>query len=381
MNYDDILSIKDFIIEKEIVQDLLVEPYDFEINDSEGNAITESVIVINGIIPIPIEAISKIYKGDNNILINDEDGKKLGEIILCKDEKFINVGEFNDLQCIAFLNEVKDREIINKIKDGILPNYKFKNNYLFLDEDNYKEYRENYYSSTALWGKFLHENSLIESNYLDLTNIIAYKNIKLPTKYHRESLNRSILEPFAFERYLKLYHLLELLFDHEVVKDIHQLNLEDLKGVAQILNNYKQNDFDRLKHIIFKKCFSGTDRIIECLKNVSCHKDKGKEIFHDFGKKDTNPLFGDSPEKALEKYNNLIDANFDRLIYNKSMKLEDYNKLILKLATYWIYRVRCCIAHNKIGEYVMVHDDEKFIVEFAEPLLQEIIVQAFKVEI
>lgn len=41
------------------------------------------------------------------------------------------------------------------------------------------------------------------------------------------------------------------------------------------------------------------------------------------------------------------------------------------------YNVRCCTAHNRIGEYVISNDDEGFVVEFAEPLLREVLCQIF----
>jgi hypothetical protein len=46
-----------------------------------------------------------------------------------------------------------------------------------------------------------------------------------------------------------------------------------------------------------------------------------------------------------------------------------YDKLILETAAYWVFRVRCCIAHHRIGEYLLTQLDEEFVVEFAEPLL------------
>lgn len=57
---------------------------------------------------------------------------------------------------------------------------------------------------------------------------------------------------------------------------------------------------------------------------------------------------------------------------------EKHKSFILAIATYWIYRIRCSIAHHKIGEYMMGYDDEEFVVEFAEPLLKEIILESFK---
>ncbi|MBK7129689.1 MAG: hypothetical protein IPH66_10055 [Crocinitomicaceae bacterium] len=56
----------------------------------------------------------------------------------------------------------------------------------------------------------------------------------------------------------------------------------------------------------------------------------------------------------------------------------DYNKFIINVTAYWIYRIRCSIAHNKIGEYHLSWNDENFIVDFGEPLLKEVLIQFFK---
>ena len=61
----------------------------------------------------------------------------------------------------------------------------------------------------------------------------------------------------------------------------------------------------------------------------------------------------------------------------KSTALPNYKTFILNLASYWIYRIRSSIAHSKIGEYQLSYTDEAFMIEFAEPLLQEIVIQCF----
>jgi len=57
--------------------------------------------------------------------------------------------------------------------------------------------------------------------------------------------------PYAFERYLKLYHLLELSFDHDTVEKIRGLG-QDLHGIGQILAQHKRDEFDRLKQLLLE---------------------------------------------------------------------------------------------------------------------------------
>ncbi|NES18002.1 MAG: hypothetical protein F6K41_03525 [Symploca sp. SIO3E6] len=72
-----------------------------------------------------------------------------------------------------------------------------------------------------------------------------------------------------------------------------------------------------------------------------------------------------------------IGFRYDICQYIKGILLNKYETIIIKIAAYWIYRVRSCIAHNRIGEYIMLPEDEEFIVEFAEPLLREVLYQVF----
>lgn len=57
---------------------------------------------------------------------------------------------------------------------------------------------------------------------------------------------------------------------------------------------------------------------------------------------------------------------------------DKHSEFILRIVSYWIYRVRCSIAHNKIGEYLLSWEDEEFLVKFAEPLLLEVLKQFYK---
>src|SRR5690606_13275654 len=104
----------------------------------------------------------------------------------------------------------------------------------------------------------------------------------------------------------------------------------------------------------------------------------GEEIFIKFGKskepiKLTDPI----------KYNNLLattDIFIDPNVIHSTIQIQtsNYNKFIHSVTAYWIYRIRCSIAHFKIGEYILTRDKEEFIVEFAEPLIKEVLLQFYK---
>jgi hypothetical protein len=58
-----------------------------------------------------------------------------------------------------------------------------------------------------------------------------------------------------------------------------------------------------------------------------------------------------------------------------------YHEGLLKFTAYCIYRIRSSIAHHKIGEYLMTHQDEAFMINFAEPLIDEVISHCFKTDV
>jgi hypothetical protein len=40
---------------------------------------------------------------------------------------------------------------------------------------------------------------------------------------------------------------------------------------------------------------------------------------------------------------------------------------------YWVYRIRCSIAHTKIGSHIFVSEDEEFVSSVGEKLIDSII--------
>lgn len=337
---------------------------------SEGRIQTiediNGVCFINEKIAIPITEISPYYKDEEDIPINDEDGNNLGMLCFCKKINPIYINELTDWQFVAFLIDSNYDELI-------YPTFKF--DYLVLEKSKYQEYIDNYYKSAPLWGKFCHTVNIPQPHRLKQNEIIAIKNILLPTNYHEENSIRAIKEPYSFERYLKQYHLLELVFDLELVNKIKALN-DDLMGIGKVLNDYKRDDIERLKSIVSLKC-TDHNAIARLLNKVEPHINKAQLVFFDFGK-DNNPL------KSFIDLNNILSETdgFEKpenVKKHASIKETDYPAFILKLATYWVYRIRCCIAHNKIGEYVMKYDDEPFVAEFGEMLLNEILIQVLKI--
>ncbi|MDD4590655.1 MAG: hypothetical protein PHG06_09555 [Parabacteroides sp.] len=348
MIFDKLLEIREF-------EDL---PYKLETVQKN-----DEIIILNGNAIIPILGIRQCYDISENIEVKDQDGNILGILCKCKD-RHLEVSEMTEWEYYAFLFEA----------DELTAEYQFKNNYIVINESRIDEYKSDYYFSAPLWGGFYHENINIQPHKKTVSEICAVKNINLPTSYHKENSIRSVDEIYSFERFLKSYHLLELLFEFDFVNSIKSLP-DDIKGIGEILNKYNNKEIVRLKSIVNSRC-SNISKIGDSLNTADNFKDKAKKIFWDYGK-DSNPI------KDESEFDFYLQGNFDLEGFkrkhrtspqNESIK---YREFIVSVSTYFIYRIRCSIVHNRIGEYVMTYDDEEFVCDFGEPLLNEILVQAF----
>jgi hypothetical protein len=339
----------------------------------------DSICTLNGMIPIPVDAVSFSYEGDEDIEIYNEHNNFLGVLCICKSITDINIASLTEARYIAYINEV-DKDTFRLE----LP-CKFIKNYLVIDVCEYDDYKNNYMDSAPIWGGFFHSNAasnLHQAHRFSPSKLIARPKIILPTPYHKESCIRSVVQPYAFERFLKLYHLLELIFDWNLVQQIKNLN-DDLQGIGQLLNQYSNiKEFDSLKKLLKSKYDDEkkVNKIADCLNkmNSSDYLDKGIMIFFDYSK-ETNPynkINNITPFKDFMTEGGFIRSNKSNPNI-KGISEKNYDDLVIDFSAYCIYRVRCCTAHNRIGEYVMSNDDERFVVEFAEPLLREVLCQIF----
>jgi hypothetical protein len=194
--------------------------------------------------------------------------------------------------------------------------------------------------------------------------------MKIPTSYHSAALERAVQASHPFERYLKYYHQLELLFDWVLVKKVQSLG-SDFQGMARLMSLYQSGDLPRLKNLLATYC-KDAQKVHSLLMLAGSHKPTAYRIFQEYSK-EGNPL-----SKGLK-----WDKMFDNLSSsyspshassnNLGQNTDAYNSLIIETAAYWIFRVRCCIAHHRIGEYLMDQNDEVFVIEFSEMLLRGIL--------
>lgn len=344
---------------------------DLPVNINSAVQINPNTISLNNLVPLNVNKINKSYD-TNNIIDLKFNGVIEGHLFFTIHKGKIDFDTMTQFEFLAFLIEAD-------FDDYWHPNYEFKYDYIVIKETFWNTYISDYEKTSPLWGGFSHKLNFTEpvSRYLNnILEIDAGEKLKDLDNYSYESTIRAIEQPYAFERFLKLYHLLELQFDYFLINKIKSLQVpNDSNEIGKLLNGYSRVELDRLTEIIVSQC-TDINSLISNLKLVFPFKQVSEDIFIKFGKKG-------KPLTDISKFNDLFNSNLFTETNLLDLKIIDnrnntINIFIPKLVSYWIYRIRCSIAHNKIGEYLLSWDNENFIVDFAEPLLLEVLKQCFK---
>jgi len=357
-----------------------VTPDDFSRLTAEGTAIRS---IQNGAVAfsdpywtgggytlLPLSSISRSYKIGRQVDLMDEHMRDIGCVLPLSGHSCEDVSLLSDLEYIAYLAEVAPEAYGHP--------HSFLRSYAAIRTGHLNDYLSDRLAGAPVWGAFVHDIGSVagfisDPAVSDGSPVQAFAGIDYPTWHHVQSALRSVAEPFSFERFLKVYHLLELVADWDVVQGIRALG-HDLAGIGQLLSAYSGKDRESFYRVMQSRCRDPA-RIASLLAEIRRFPVQAISIFYDYSK-DGNPL------KEQDLFNQMfIVTNFSSAVHSATKDApdkKDFHGFCLKLASYWIYRIRCCIAHNRIGEYVMTPEDEPFMVGFAEPLIREIASQAFK---
>jgi hypothetical protein len=333
----------------------------------------EDYIFINDYVALKVVNVSNSYDRNNPISITLNGGVVYGDLIFTKD-KDIKIDEMSDYEFISFLTFADFSDWTNEY-------YKFDTDFLLIKSEYFLDYISDYEKTSMLWGGFTHPLNGILPNTIykkRLTSIDLGVKLNDFDPYSYESCIRAIEQPYAFERFLKLYHLLELQFDYFIINKIKSLTIPgDSNKIGKILNEYSNKELDRLTEIISHNC---TDiiKLEQLLSKVTAFPVIAEDMFFNFGK---STLHIHLPN--ITRFRSVINTGNFTTVFLSSAGVHQNNpdahtKFIISISSYWIYRIRCSIAHNKIGEYLLSWNDENFIVEFGEPLLKEVLMQSFK---
>lgn len=333
----------------------------------------ENHYIINNYVAFKVDNLSSQYKRTSPVSItlgNDI----YGDLIFTKNKGDVNIYEMTEYEFISFLTYAKE-------ENYYYSTYKFDCDFLLIKEDFFISYISDYEKTSMLWGGFSHPpqagapNVKYQKEYISIDLGNPLKDFD---NYSYESCIRAIEQPYAFERFLKLYHLLELQFDYFIIEKIKNLTVPaDSNKIGKVLNEYSHREIDRLTEIIAHHC-TDVSKLEVVLANVSSFPQIAEDMFFNFSKSTGKYHLSDLPKFQIAVTSNDFTLPFLFSHRIHANDIVEHQKFIVGIASYWIYRIRCSIAHNRIGEYLLSWDDENFIVEFGEPLLKEVLMQCFK---
>ncbi len=335
-----------------------------DVGEIDGN------VVIRNLVPLALESVSCSFSTTNDPIIRDTSGQSLGTLCMLKGKGVVQVEQFTEWQRAAYLTDAE--------ADSVGENYLFQHDYLVLDVDKYETYKAEYKEIAPLWGRFVHmrtDGGAAPCCKIDVEAITAQTGIVWPTNLNRIAARRAILCAHAYDRYLRFYHQLELIFDWIVYRQIQLLG-DDLKDYAGIMSRYRAEDLSRLKYLVREYCADDAE-LQRGLVGAANYRLIATDAFHNFSK-EGDPL---KEERKWEAFWTLIDTSDLNPAAAKRANLaqtqDQYGKLIRDVAAYWIYRIRSSIAHSRIGEFLLRDEDEEFVAGFGEPLLVGCLMQVF----
>lgn len=328
----------------------------------------EGYLAINEFVALPLEVISSGIAQGTDIEISDQGGNSMGTLCFCRSLGNALVTELTIWQYVAFLSDAEPDEIYDD-------HYSFKRDYVVLETSFLMEYIDQYFSSAPLWGKFSHTPIANLEHTVEMEGITAIPGIRIASQYHQQSINRYLHSNNPFERFLRIYQSIELLFDYVLVRRIKLLD-DNISGFSQIYADFGRSEIDRLRRIMKEFC-SNPVSIASSLEISSLFKEDRHDIFFKHNKSG-NPF---SDASKWEKLVECLDGHAFNASTLKNKRLinkeEDFPDIVIDLASYWIYRIRCSIAHNRVGEFVLQDSHRAFVAEFAEPLVLEAAKQIF----
>ncbi|MBB2147376.1 hypothetical protein GM920_00490 [Pedobacter sp. LMG 31462] len=310
-----------------------------------------------------------------DIIIEDTHNNDIGVLCFLKDKE-LDISTLTEYQFSALMLDIDSEVDLEQVT------YRFKNNYVVIDESYIPDYILEYKNSAPIWGLFNHhlQVQVPLANTIQIPKLKALNLKNFNHENYYECSIRGIKQSYSFERYLKYYHLLELNFDYDVIKRVKALDVHtESNAIGKLLKGYEDDDVSRLLHLFDTYCLD-VDPIVIALNRVRGFQTISEDMFYTFGKNNSNPM------KELSNFQRFVNssdgfsfANCQLYLGNKRIgDTAAYRTFIGKLSIYWIYRIRCSIAHNKIGEYLLSARHENYLSEFAFPLLKEITIQCFK---
>ena len=301
-----------------------------------------------------------------DIAIESETGELLGILILACSFRSFEVVAMTRPRYISYLVDSPSKSAIDTDK-----RHTFSSSYLLLKKEVSNVYKNEYMSSSALWGGFTHATNLERYSLKNIPKIRAKGGVRIPTPEHANKLHASVLSHDSFERFLRKYHLLELLYDYIYVLKLRTMDTS-LRDFRDVMNKYQKDDVGSLKYLLNEFVQSTSDLIL-VMHNSAKHEDVMHKLFQEYNRA-SNPLNDGQWSIFIDRLK-LSDLNYraDGKSFSKYNNEEQYYSVILNIVSHWIYRIRCTVAHSKIGEFLFDSSHEKFVAEVGESLIDIVI--------
>lgn len=335
------------------------------IDPAQAELVDGDFLCVGSLCVLPIFRTSQTLSRKQDLELEDENGLTFATICLTAGMQVDDPDALTAWQYVAFLADclVDDLEI-----DG---NYTFKSDYVVVDRNRLNEYVSDYRDGAPIWGGFSHEPFEFSSWVRPDSPIRAYSGLAAPTNHHVEAFHRYLSANNSFDRFLRLYHSIELLFDYVIFKKVQALG-DNLVGYGDLMKETGRSELERLTTIAGEYC-QNPNEIAHALNGASLHEATCRAIFQGYSK-GGDPL----KEDNFDKFWLLVAGNSVSIINLTNSKLptnQGAEKLLIKVASYWVYRIRCSIAHNRVGEFMLADEHDEFVGEFGVSLLQSIVRQ------
>lgn len=335
--------------------------------------------VVDGFVLIDVKEIDETIKKHKTIDLKLNE-IVVGELIIADIDKVSNnTSDLRSSEIIYCLTKIAQGIDVNSIK--------FDTHYVLIKEEYFLKYILDFYETSSFWGKYSHFSR--KHVFQPTINEIKLPNevIGFPTEFHKDTSINNLLSVSPFDKFLKSYHQIELLFNLIIVRNIQNINISNIFEINNVYKDLKKTEFDSIVYII-EKYINNDEKYLKIMaKGFSIHENLCEEFLQKYSK-ESNPLsdyvrwnkFVKFLKKSDQDDCQSIDQFFNvachpSVEFFKEAQKHEFLKSVRKINAYWIYRIRCSIAHNKLGEFIFEtkQDHCEFIYDYGEPLLRQTI--------
>lgn len=356
--------------------------------DGLGVTILEEIeddVICSEYVAFEVTSVASYMRNNEHMDIFDEEGNEMAYLII-GNYKSIEIQSSSNWLVATVLYYLLRDQLDNGAEDVVIrPD--FESSYaiedrslIFVKLEQIENFERDYKQGCEIWGNFslarVHKTQAETA-----TGITARPNVKLPTQEHKIKAYYAVTSENAFTRFLNKYHIIELLFNYQLVARL-RVARSDISEFRDIMESYSSGkEIESLKNIICNYV-NDTSTLIEKIYKFSNFKGICEKIFQQ-SNKESNLLKANENWEAfwnalsaqkLQRVDVAADKQY-KFSSGKEKSDGEYKNVMCTIVAYWIYRIRCSIAHNKISEFIFSDSDEDFIFEAAEPLLDEVLVQ------